>query len=50
VRKGVSAVAASAWVTGRSNAVAGGRVAQALRASTVSATAANPRPRDSDVV
>src|SRR5471032_1187899 len=47
-RKGVSAVAESAWVAGRSNAVAGGRVAQALSASAVSAVAACASKRDSD--
>ncbi len=47
MRKGVSAVAESACVAGRSNAVAGGRVAQALSASAVSAVAMNASPRDS---
>ena len=44
-RKGVSAVAESAWVAGRSNAVAGGRVAQALSASAVRARRRRERSR-----
>ncbi|OXC75283.1 hypothetical protein BSU04_27950 [Caballeronia sordidicola] len=46
MRKGVSASAESAYVAGRLNAVAGGRVAQAASAKAVSAAAANASPRD----